>query len=132
MPTFNFTFKIDVYHHLDAEDRKLLQTILSRVISTQEEMSRMSQATEELVGKVDQLTAVVGEVVTTLGEVKAALDAAINSNDMAVVQECSRRIDALMANLRSAEDAADITPDTPPSPPEGGSPEGGSPEGSPS
>lgn len=113
MPAFNFTFKIDVYHHLDEADRMLLGSILSRVISIQQEQLKMSQATDNLVAKTERIERVAASIATVVSEIKTALDNAVNANDMAVVQACAERLGNLADNLVSMGTAADITPDTP-------------------
>jgi hypothetical protein len=61
--------------------------------------------------QIDALDAKVDEVAVTLGEIKAALDAAIVANDLSAIVEQVNRLGVVAEKLKAAEDAADITPD---------------------
>lgn len=77
----------------------------------------MVDVVKELDTKVDKLDKLVDNIVAELYEIKAALDTALLTNNMAVVQAISDKIGVMHAKLGAAGTAVDITPGTPVEPP---------------
>lgn len=77
----------------------------------------MVDVVKELDAKVDNLGKLVDNIVTELYEIKAALDTALLTNNMAAVQAISDKIGAMHAKLAAAGTTVDITPETPVEPP---------------
>ena len=77
----------------------------------QDTMATVAEVAADLTAKLDAHEAKVDEVVGTLGEIKAALEAALAANDLAGIQAQIDRLPGVTDKLKTAEDAADITPD---------------------
>jgi hypothetical protein len=89
---------------------------LDEILSQQEAiMAQIDDAVATTGAKADTLLAKVNEAVGTLGELKVLVEQGQNTgNAEAALAAINDRIDAGLASLTAAEDAADPTPDTPP------------------
>ena len=77
-------------------------------------MAAIDDAVAAANAKIDTLIAKVNETVVTLGELKTLVEQGQNTGDSeAALVAIGEKVDAAVANLTSAEDAADPTPDTP-------------------
>jgi hypothetical protein len=78
-------------------------------------MAQIDEAVATTGAKADTLLAKVNEAVGTLGELKVLVEQGQSTGDAeAALAAINDRIDAGLASLTAAEDAADPTPDTPP------------------
>lgn len=77
-------------------------------------MAQIDEAVATTGAKADALLAKVNEAVVTLGELKALVEQGQSTGDAeAALAAINERIDAGLASLTAAEDAADPTPDAP-------------------
>lgn len=77
-------------------------------------MPRIKDAVDATSAKVDTLLTKVSETVVTLGELKVLIgdgNPANTDDAVAALEAISAKVDEALANLTTAEDAADPTPD---------------------
>ena len=103
-------FRIDVYHHFSGDSEARVLAALSNLTGKVSTMALDLTAVLAATNRVEALCTSVG---VELGELKQAVDNAVTAQDLAALQEVSRRLGAASDALAAAATAADITPETP-------------------
>lgn len=104
--------RIDVHHYLHCDEQGPIVALLSQLVK---KVNTMSQVLDNLVAKVEALETVEASAVKLLGDLKAALDAAVAAGDLSAVQAIADRIGTDTDAL-----AAAVTANTPAAPAAGG------------
>lgn len=89
-------------------------TYIAKAVKAAEEriMAKIDESAQAVSDKADVLIAKVNETIVTLRELKEIVDNGQNTgNAEAVLAQVAEKVDAALADLTTAEDATDPTPD---------------------